>query len=213
MYLRETPATLSKHLEQARDEGWSLGAKLVRGAYMGSDPRGLFWATKQETDRCYDGCAAALMRRQWDGKWLKQTREHSSAFPEVELVLATHNLASVKKAIAIRQAQANRGEARIPMVYAQLMGMADHVSAEAIQAGRAAQLIAQEMNENNGLKGGDSHELKVEMPKVYKYLVWGSVGECMRYLVRRAEENRDAVQRTVESRKALVRELQRRVFG
>jgi len=51
------------------------------------------------------------------------------------------------------------------------------------------------------------------MPKVYKYLVWGSVGECMRYLVRRAEENRDAVQRTVESRKALVRELQRRVFG
>ncbi|KAJ3474445.1 hypothetical protein NLG97_g9842 [Lecanicillium saksenae] len=48
---------------------------------------------------------------------------------------------------------------------------------------------------------------------VYKYMAWGTTGECMKYLLRRAEENRDAVTRTREDRDAMWAELLRRVKG
>jgi proline dehydrogenase len=51
----------------------------------------------------------------------------------------------------------------------------------------------------------------VDVPRAYQYLVWGTVGECSQYLVRRAEENKDALSRTKEGRKALGKELLRRV--
>ena len=50
-------------------------------------------------------------------------------------------------------------------------------------------------------------------PKAYKYVVWGSVGECLKYLIRRAEENRDAVVRAKGTRMALRAELWRRAWG
>ncbi|KAL8720982.1 MAG: hypothetical protein Q9181_007803, partial [Wetmoreana brouardii] len=61
-YLRSTPATLARHLTIAQSEGFTLGVKLVRGAYMASDPQHLFWDTKDETDRAYDGIAESLIR-------------------------------------------------------------------------------------------------------------------------------------------------------
>jgi proline dehydrogenase len=72
--------------------------------------------------------------------------------------------------------------------------MADEVSCELVQAGKSA--------EGN---------VKVDVPKAYKYLVWGTTGECMKYLLRRAQENRDAVERTREGRDAMAGELVRRV--
>lgn len=83
------------------------------------------------------------------------------------------------------------------MVYGQLMGMADNVGCELVQAGRARREMDAE---------GD-----VDIPKTYKYLVHGSVAECLKYLVRRAEENRDAIARTAEGRRALRWELARRL--
>jgi len=52
---------------------------------------------------------------------------------------------------------------------------------------------------------------KVDVPQSYKYLVWGTTGECMKYLLRRAQENRDAVERTLEGRNAMAAELLRRM--
>jgi hypothetical protein len=74
--------------------------------------------------------------------------------------------------------------------------MADEVSCELVQASKSA--------EGN---------VKVDVPKAYKYLVWGTTGECMKYLLRRAQENRDAVERTREGRDAMAEELVRRVKG
>jgi hypothetical protein len=54
-------------------------------------------------------------------------------------------------------------------------------------------------------------KVDVDVPKAYKYLVWGTTGECMKYLLRRAQENRDAVERTLEGRNAMAAELWRRV--
>jgi len=72
--------------------------------------------------------------------------------------------------------------------------MADEVSCDLVQAGRV-----------------ESGETKVDIPKAYKYLVWGTTGECMKYLLRRAQENKDAVQRTRDGRNAMAAELVRRV--
>lgn len=49
--------------------------------------------------------------------------------------------------------------------------------------------------------------------QVYKYVVWGTSEECMLYLMRRAEENKEAVQRASASRSALWQELKSRMLG
>ncbi|KAL8953958.1 MAG: hypothetical protein Q9222_000245 [Ikaeria aurantiellina] len=195
-YLRSTPATLARHIAIAQREGFTLGVKLVRGAYMASDPRDLFWATKEETDHVYDGIAESLIRRKWNSVLSPPEDLESPALPPtVSLVLATHNHTSVKKAVELRQSQVRLGEARIDLTYAQLYGMADEVSCQLIMAGRAS-------HPNN--------RAREECLKAYKYVVWGSVKECLTYLLRRAEENRDAVVRAREGRLALGSELRRR---
>ena len=209
-YLCSTPSTLAAHISLAETEGFIMGVKLVRGAYLGSDPRHLFWAKKEETDKAYNGIAESLMRRTWNDVLKAPSQE--APFPEVNLVLASHNLPSVENAMRIREEQARRGESRIDMVYGQLMGMADHVSCKLILAGRESQTGAKGYEGGLMEKVGGEKGLR-EVPRAYKYIVWGTVGECLKYLLRRAEENRDAVMRTEESRVALRREVRRRMFG
>ncbi|KIX04474.1 uncharacterized protein Z518_05344 [Rhinocladiella mackenziei CBS 650.93] len=194
-YAKRTPQILASHLDLARKQNFVLGVKLVRGAYLGSDPRELFWPTIQETHHCYNSIAKSIMQRQYGGI-LRPVDGASSEFPQVSLVLATHNAESVKLAGRIRDEQARRGEPRIEMAYGQLMGMADNVSCAVVQTARTRL---------------DSDDANVDVPRAYKYLVWGQMGECMKYLLRRAHENRDAVTRTVEARQALGRELGSRI--
>ncbi|KAF0645860.1 hypothetical protein FPSE5266_03821 [Fusarium pseudograminearum] len=179
-YRRVTPTTISRHLAEAQKGGFTLGVKLVRGAYLGSDPRECFYDTKAETDNCYNAISESILTRQWS-----PVVRGNGNFPDTHLVLATHNAESVHKARAI----CNRGEAKSGIVFAQLQGMADELGCELIQAGAGGSPVA--------------------LP-AYKYLVWGSTSECMKYLLRRAYENRDAVQRTHSGRKALWSELVRR---
>ena len=201
-YLRSTPETLMRHLAIAEKEGFTLGVKLVRGAYMNSDSRDLFWPTKEDTDTTYDGIAEALIWRRWNDTLKPRAQGPGTLpkFPNVSLVLASHNSNTVRKAMAMRQEQARHGSKAVDMAYAQLLGMADEVSCELIMASR------------NEEQGCPSRKNKAKEPKVYKYIVWGTVGQCLKYLSRRAEENKDAVLRAAESRKALRKELLRRIF-
>jgi hypothetical protein len=189
-YLKATPSVLASHLAVARKAGFTLGVKLVRGAYLGSDPRHLIHDTKAHTDSAYNGIAESLARRSY-GTVLKPAAGETE-FPSVNAVLAGHNHASVRKVQGLRTQQAQNGEEQTDLVYAQLQGMADEVSCELVQAGLVGE------------------REKVDIPKAYKYLVWGTTGECMKYLLRRAQENRDAVQRTKEGRNAMAGELVRR---
>ncbi|KAF4783941.1 proline dehydrogenase [Colletotrichum scovillei] len=166
-YLKSTPETLSRHLRVAREEGFTLGVKLVRGAYIGTDLRHLIHDTKEGTDACYDGIAESLLKKQWG-----------------ILVIASHNAESVRRAREI----CIDGEASTEVAFAQLQGMADEVGCELV-----------------------SEKSRVSAIEAYKYLVWGSTGECMKYLLRRAHENRDAVQRTRSGRNAMFSELVRRM--
>ncbi|KAK0657985.1 FAD-linked oxidoreductase-like protein [Cercophora newfieldiana] len=198
-YLKSTPETLSRHLLAAQEGGFTLGVKLVRGAYLGSDPRHLIHDTKADTDVAYDGIAAALLQRNWAAPLRLPPNEKqkentaSAAFPNVNMVLASHNRASVLKARALL----NSGKAQTEVAFAQLQGMADEVSCELVAGGST--------NVETGVA-----EKKLQ---AYKYLVWGSTGECMKYLLRRAHENRDAVQRTRSGRDAMRGEVVRRVKG
>ncbi|KFY03247.1 hypothetical protein O988_01624 [Pseudogymnoascus sp. VKM F-3808] len=96
----------------------------------------------------------------------------------------------------VQESQAEMGEARVELVYGQLQGMADEVSCELVQRG---------MEVENG------EAAKTVVPQAYKYLVWGTTGECMKYLARRAQENKDAVERTREGRDLMAKEAFRRV--
>lgn len=190
-YAKRAPKILAEHLDVARKEDFVLGVKLVRGAYLGSDPRELFWPTMEETHKCYNSIAKSIIQRSY-GDILQPVEGGSAEFPRVSLVLATHNAESVKLALHLRDEQARKGEPLIELAYGQLMGMADHVSCEVVQAARAR---------------AAAKDPDLEVPSAYKYVVWGTLGECMKYLLRRAHENRDAVTRTIEARRALSREL------
>jgi len=197
-YKRAMPDKLSQHLIVARDEGFTLGVKLVRGAYMQSDPRELFFDTKDDTDMCYDSSAASVLSRRWNDTI---RGDGVAEYPQVSLMLATHNATSVRRTYAIQ----NEGRAEAQISFAQLQGMADEISCELVQMNRAAD------NEMSGVDGGAYRHPSTVILPVYKYMAWGTTGECIKYLLRRVQENRDAVQRTREDRDAMWTELKRRM--
>jgi len=196
-YLRSTPATLARHLETARAEGYTLGVKLVRGAYMKTEPRQIVWAEKEDTDKCYDEVVAALLTRKYNSMLQAPSKETPTELPPVNVIIATHNRESVRKAHALRMEQATRGEDYgVDLSYAQLQGMADEVSCELLQGFETAE---------NSVGASP-----IEAPNVFKLLTWGSVQECMGFLLRRAVENTEAVGRTKDSQVAMFAELKRR---
>ncbi|KAI9684165.1 MAG: proline dehydrogenase [Trizodia sp. TS-e1964] len=191
-YLKSTPATLTEHLKRARQGGFALGVKLVRGAYLSSDPRHLIHDTKEHTDDAYDALAASLLQRRWPKGF--ESKEGEGHLPAVDVVIASHNAASVNKAVALQAEQLRAGAPIVHVVFAQLMGMADEVSCGLL---------------DTKLDG----KRKPDRAAVYKCMAWGSVDDCLAYLHRRALENRDALARTRAGRDALAGELWRRIIG
>ncbi|KAK8251296.1 proline oxidase-like protein [Phyllosticta capitalensis] len=192
-YLRSTPAKLAQHLRLARDQDFAIGVKLVRGAYMASEPPGAIWATKEQTDAAYDGLAAELLGRKC-GEWLQMGPQGSAgeAWPQLALVLATHNITSVRRAQALRNrllVTTPPSFSPTPLAFAQLQGMADEVGFDVAPQG----------------------QMQVDVPRAFKNIVWGTPGECLQFLLRRAQENRDAVGRTEGTRKAMGQEMVRRL--
>ncbi|CAK1357829.1 putative proline dehydrogenase, mitochondrial [Cercospora beticola] len=192
MYLKQAPETLSKHLEIAKAEGFTLGAKLVRGAYLASEPRHLIHDTIQDTHHAYDSATAALINRSYDS-FLRPATAGQTLFPNINVVVASHNANTVEKAQALRQQQARSGQELTPLVYAQLQGMADEVSCKLLANAKAAK------DDPNAVQ-----------EKVFKLTVWGTMQEALNYLLRRAAENKDAASRTGETRAAMQAELMRR---
>lgn len=183
-YLKSTPDTLAKHLAAAQQERFTLGLKLVRGAYMASDERSLIHDTKEDTDNAYNSIAQGALKRSI-GEFGTTT-----PFPSVNLFLASHNRESVMGAHYLHKQRVEAGLPTVPVGFAQLHGMSDEVSFSLLQ-----------------LKGSDG------TPEVYKCSTWGSMGQCLAYLLRRAIENRDAVLRTSDEYNAMKAEVKRRVRG
>lgn len=193
-YLKQTPGTLSRHLAAAKEDDFALGVKLVRGAYLGSEARSLIHPSIEATHEAYDTVASALIHRQHNDFVKPLAGSGLGVWPEINVVLATHNAVSVQKAQTLRRVQAARGEPLTHLSFAQLQGMADEVSCSLIAAAKASE--------------GDEKAVK---EKTFKCTTWGSMYECLNYLLRRAAENKDAAGRTSESRLAMRAELGRRM--
>ncbi|KAI0020801.1 proline oxidase-like protein [Xylariomycetidae sp. FL0641] len=196
-YLKATPATLTAHLTAAARDGFTLGVKLVRGAYLGTDPRHIIHDTKADTDAAYNGIAASLIQRRWSD--VLRAPAVAVPFPPVSVLLGSHNLDSVRRARALPHKAPG-----LELAIAQLQGMADEVSCELVCAAR-------EHDRGSEGGGGAGEARRWDPPRAYKYIVWGTTKECMKYLLRRAHENRDAVARTKSGRDALWAELKRRM--
>lgn len=192
-YLKESKANLDHHITMAAQEGWSLGIKLVRGAYIEHEVRSLIHDTKEETDQSYDLIADTLICQK-----LPEEAKHLQ-FPSAALFLATHNAASAANAIATHQGLLHTKQPTIPLECGQIQGMADELGCELVH--NYEQALAR------------SSMFNVTVPKAFKCMAWGSVAECMGYLHRRAIENRGAVERTHHMADALRKEVWRRIFA
>ncbi|KAI1034597.1 hypothetical protein LB504_004599 [Fusarium proliferatum] len=191
-YLKGARQNAKRHIQLAAQEGWTVGIKLVRGAYIENETRSLIHDTKEDTDSSYNDIADMLIsRRVPDGA-------ANLIFPDAALVLATHNAESAQKALSTHRKRLEAGLPTVPMKCAQIMGMADELSCKLLQD------YEQAVKENR---------VTAETPKIYKCLPWGSVQECINYLYRRAVENRGAVERTQHMAKAMRQELRRRILG
>lgn len=192
-YLKGSKANVERHCTLAAQEGWSLGIKLVRGAYIEQETRSLIHDTKEETDASYNQIADDILCCR-----MPQRANHLN-FPRAALFLATHNAASAAKAISTHQARQRGKQKTVSLECGQVHGMADELSCQLAQSYERS--LAQ------------SSATKTLAPKIFKYIAWGSVAECMGYIYRRAIENRGAVSRTQPTVKALREELWRRVLG
>uniref|UniRef100_V5F2L5 Proline dehydrogenase n=2 Tax=Kalmanozyma brasiliensis (strain GHG001) TaxID=1365824 RepID=V5F2L5_KALBG len=121
-YLRRTPSHLAASFERAKLNGYTLGVKLVRGAYVDQENRiwsdkivdtppvpgkgadapayegwgSPVWPNKDLTDRCYDGCAIRLVQEVHQD--LVRTAKKGSQ-PTLAVVFASHNTQSSLKVI------------------------------------------------------------------------------------------------------------------
>ncbi|KAI9925480.1 proline dehydrogenase [Aspergillus wentii] len=184
-YLKSTPSNLLSHFDIAEKEGFTIGVKLVRGAYINSEPRRLINDTKSDTDDSYNSIAGGILTRQY-GPFGRER-----AFPPTDLFLATHNKESALTAHELYQHRLSTREPTTKVQYGQLMGMADEVSCRLLQ-----------------LKSDGKAS-----PEVYKCLSWGTLSDCLAYLTRRAVENRDAVGRSKQEYTALKTEVKRRIMS
>ncbi|KAH9217517.1 proline oxidase-like protein [Leptodontidium sp. 2 PMI_412] len=180
-YLKSTPGNILKYLKIAQDEGWVMGIKLVRGAYIATEKRELIHDTLEETHQAYDGIVEKLLKQEYPG--LDQTKP----YPEVALMLASHNETSIKSAYAIQKSLIEQGKRTIKLEYGQLQGMADEISCGLLQ-------LCERGEKGLGEKRSEMEE-KLR-PRAFKCLTWGSTQECLQFLLRRVKENGDAVSRT-----------------
>ncbi|POY72396.1 hypothetical protein BMF94_4553 [Rhodotorula taiwanensis] len=195
-YLRDAPGKIAAALEHATANGYSFGAKLVRGAYQESERKRhedtpafeagepcVVWGSKAETDRCYDECAALLEKRiVADLKKKDAGRE-----PGVGVCLASHNGTSMKLFLqALRDdglaTEKDGGLAvderlRGRVAFGQLMGMSDNLTISLV----------------NVLKPNQSADPSVP-PLVVKYVPYATLEQALPYFVRRANENKSILQ-------------------
>ncbi|KAF2451362.1 FAD-linked oxidoreductase [Karstenula rhodostoma CBS 690.94] len=187
MYLKASLDNLKSHLQLASTKGYTMGVKLVRGAYIYVEPdrSNLIQDTKPDTDHAYDAAVDLLLRG-----------THTT--PEqpwtAEVMLATHNTESVDTAMELFRSRPAGKQPVQNLVFAQLMGMADEISMK----------LASEIK-------AISAETKSNDVSVYKYSVWGSLEDCLLYMLRRAEENQDAAVRSRVTASLMLGEIGNRI--
>jgi proline dehydrogenase len=190
-YLKGTPANIERHLALAQAEGWTLGVKLVRGAYIKIETRNLIHDSIQDTHAAYDSIIQRLLTKTFPGP------DSQKPYPDVQLMLASHNESSVKKGYETWLSRNVNGLPTIKLELAQLQGMADELSCGLVQT-RKEMISGEKVS-------------KEWYPRAFKCLCWGGTQECVQFLIRRAVENSGSLGRTHVWMEGLKKELWRRI--
>lgn len=199
-YLKSSRDTVAWYLRQAKVEGWTLGIKLVRGAYINSEVRGRIHDTKADTDASYNGIAHDMLSKSWPGV-------DRDGFPSVRIFLAGHNVDSIRRVASLAQSLAATDDLAEPVHYGQLQGMADDIGCEMLALCEETKAAALE-----GASPRQARNAVLAAPCVYKCLTWGPIKDCLHYLVRRAVENRSAAEKMGDGLKEMRAELRRRIL-
>ncbi|KIK93539.1 hypothetical protein PAXRUDRAFT_828860 [Paxillus rubicundulus Ve08.2h10] len=226
-YLRRTAGHLARSLTLARENGYALGVKLVRGAYhpyelaahtsaslssadahthgpisISPDPYPPVHPSKPETDACYNECAAMLVRAVADD--LASPTSPSRA-PRVGVLFGTHNWLScelvLEELVKNDLVREDSGERKGTLI----------VPPEVAERITFSQLYGMSDSLSNYLAG----RTKSSAPCVIKYMPYGALREVMPYLSRRAIENKSVLGDggAIRERKEAAREIWMRVFG
>ncbi|KAF8839920.1 FAD-linked oxidoreductase [Paxillus ammoniavirescens] len=226
-YLRRTAGHLARSLTLAREKGYALGVKLVRGAYhpyelaahtsrslssadththgpisISPDPYPPVHPSKPETDACYNECAVMLVRAVADDLTSPASPPRP---PHIGVLFGTHNWLScelvleelVKNGLAREDSGGRKGTLVVPPEVAERITF--------------SQLYGMSDSLSNYLAG----RTKSSAPCVIKYMPYGALREVMPYLSRRAIENKSVLGDggAIRERKEAAREIWRRVFG
>ena len=133
LYLTDSAADLTKDYERAEKEGYKLGLKIVRGAYIHSEPNRdtIIYPDQAGTDANFNG----VMKKVIDdlvSKGQDSTYGH--------LVVASHNYES--QLLATEILKGHDGEiGKANVVLGQLLGMADNVTHDLINNHNATNII------------------------------------------------------------------------
>ncbi len=207
-YLRRTPSYLAASLERARKNGYSLGVKLVRGAYVESENaqwagklvepprssgsgehsewRSPVWPNKALTDACFDGCAARLV-----DEIALEMRAKPDRWPRLSVIFATHNWQSALKV--------TRRMLQVGLAHAAEEEDADLVRVQVAPGVRGRIIFGQLLGMADSLtrrlqlafdpySGGSGPHMAL------KYVPYGPLDLVMPYLVRRSVENKAVLQ-------------------
>lgn len=159
LYLTDSAQELEMERQRAEREGYKLGLKLVRGAYIHSEPNRdvVIQPTKEASDVNYNTVMT---------KVIQDLLSNSTKSAYGHLIVASHNYYSQMLATQeLKDRENTYGKCNV--VLGQLLGMADNVTYDLI--------------ENHGAKN------------IIKYVPWGPPLETKDYLLRRLQENGDAV--------------------
>ncbi|KZT42869.1 FAD-linked oxidoreductase [Sistotremastrum suecicum HHB10207 ss-3] len=214
-YLRRTPEYLQASIKDAKQNGYSLGVKLVRGAYhpheiehhrkrhtsaLTSLPP--VWLEKRETDTCYDNCIGVLLS--------EVKNDIKSKANNIGVLFGTHNWVSARKVI---EGLAGHGLASVEqgsggLVHDPVIRVDDDVSERIV--------IGQLYGMSDALSDYLVDHVRSPSPFVIKYIPYGALAEVMPYLGRRAIENKAVLGGpggASEERRRAGAEIWKRVFG
>ncbi|CCE62223.1 hypothetical protein TPHA_0C00660 [Tetrapisispora phaffii CBS 4417] len=177
LYLKDSASDILKEEELARKGNYKLGLKLVRGAYIHSEPnRNVIFDTKSDTDKNYDRVTLSVM---------DDMIKNSSNSAYGHLMIASHNQKSQLAATELLQKPNTNEFTKTNVIMGQLLGMADMLTYELIK--------------------------KHNVQNIIKYVPWGPPVETKDYLLRRLQENGDAVR--TENGWPLVKAIVKTVFS
>ncbi|KIY72746.1 FAD-linked oxidoreductase [Cylindrobasidium torrendii FP15055 ss-10] len=221
-YLRRTYAHLEQSLKHARANGYTLGVKLVRGAYhpletsshqahiagkaslsISPEPLPPVWQEKSETHFNYDSCAKLLIR-EIKKDILAQEQAKTKGAPRIGVLFGTHNWTSCK---LILQELVDQGLASIVPGTEETIAVPEAVTERLV--------MGQLYGMCDALTEYLVNRTQSAAPLVLKYVPYGALSEVMPYLSRRAIENKSVLGEGAakEERRRAVSEIRRAIFG